>query len=111
MNNVAKLALAALLGMTVLSTSVMADSAKGQKLYMKKMKKVCGMSGAAFAATHSQGEWEDAKDSGSLTDIFTGSCPGGAELFKSGKFKKKYESHIYDFAHDYASDSGNVPSC
>ncbi len=111
MNNVTKLAIAALLGTTVLSTSVLADSAKGQKLYMKKMKKACGFSGATFAAKHSQAEWEEAKENGTLTDIFTESCPGGADLFKTDKFKKKYESHIYDFAHDYASDSGNVPSC
>jgi len=111
MKNATKLALAALLGMSVLSTSVLADSAKGQKLYMKKMKKVCGMSGAAFAAKHSQSEWEEAKEDGSLTEVFTEACPGGADLFKGDKFKKKYESHIYDLANDYASDSGNVPSC
>ena len=61
MKNVTKLAIAALLGMSVLSTSVLADSAKGQKLYLKKMKKKCAASGAAFAAKHTQGEWEQAK--------------------------------------------------
>ncbi len=111
MKNVTKLALVALLGMSVLSTSVLADSAKGQKLYAKKVKELCGMNGAIFAAKHSQSEWEEAKEDGSLTDIFTEACPGGADLFDSAKFKKKYESHIYDFVYDYANDSGNVPSC
>ncbi|MEA1919115.1 MAG: cytochrome C [Campylobacterota bacterium] len=111
MTNVAKLALTALLGMSVLSTSALADTAKGQKLYMKKMKKVCDVSGAAFAAKHSQGEWEEAKEDGTLIDAFVEACPAGEKMIRGDKFKKKYESHIYDFVYDYASDSGNVPSC
>ncbi len=111
MKNVTKLAIAALLGMSVLSTSVLADSAKGQKLYLKKMKSKCKVSGAAFAAKHTQDEWQTAKDDGALAELLTEACPGGEKLFSSDKFKKKYESHIFDFIHNYASDSGNVPSC
>ncbi len=111
MKSFTKIAMASLLGVAVLSTTAYADVAKGQKLYTKKMKKLCKTSGAKFAATHTQSEWESAKEDGTLTEMLTGSCPAGADLFKSEKFKKKYESHIYDFAYEYASDSGNVPSC
>jgi len=111
MRTITKVAVAAILGMSVLSTAAMADSAKGQKLYSKKLKKVCGKTGAAFAGSHTQDEWESAKEEGTLTDMMVGSCPGGADVIKSDKFKKKYINHIYDFCYEFASDSGNVPSC
>lgn len=111
MRSFSKVAMAALLGLTVLSTSVYADAAKGQKLYAKKLKSVCGVSGAKFAATHSQMEWETAKEDGTLTDLFIGACPAGEEVIKSDKFQNKFKSHIYDFVYEYANDSGNVPAC
>lgn len=111
MQSFSKITMAALLGLTVLSTNVYADANKGQKLYAKKLKSVCGVSGAKFAATHSQMEWESAKEEGTLTDLFIGECPGGADVINSDKFQKKFKSHIYDFVYEYANDSGNVPAC
>lgn len=111
MKSFTKIAMASLLGVAVLSTTAYADVVKGQKLYTKKVKSVCGTSGAKFAASHTQMEWESAKEEGTLTEAFTEACPAGADLFGGDKFKKKFESHIYDFVYEYASDSGNVPSC
>ncbi len=111
MKSFTKIAMASLLGVAVLSTTVYADVTKGQKLYTKKLKSLCNTSGAKFAASHTQMEWETAKEEGTLTQTFTEACPGGEEMFKGDKFKKKFESHIYDFVYEYASDSGNVPSC
>ncbi len=111
MKSFSKVTLAALLGLSVLSTTVYADAAKGQKLYTKKLKDVCGVSGAKFAASHSQMEWETAKDDGTLSELFIGACPAGADVINSDKFQKKFQSHIYDFVYEYANDSGNVPAC
>ena len=89
-------------GLLLTATSVMADSTKGQKLYSKKLKKSCGMSGAKMAAKHSQDEWEAIGTDG-LNDAIKKEC---------GKTTKgKYLPHLYDFFYEYANDSGNVPSC
>ncbi len=106
MTKMTKLAVAALLGLAVFSTTASADATKGQKLYMKKMKATCGFSGAKFAAKHTQDEWTDIKEAGKFVDEAEKLCPG-----VKAKVKDKYVPHIYDFAHKFASDSGNVPSC
>ena len=104
MKNVMKLATAALLGVAVLSSTATADVKKGQKLYMKKMKAACGFSGAKFAQKHTQDEWEEINGAGKFAEEAAKICPGL-------KLKDKWVPHIYDFAYEYASDSGNVPSC
>ena len=104
MNTMTKLAVATLLGMALFSTTASADVKKGQKLYMKKMKASCGFTGAKFAAKHTQDEWEAIKGAGKFGAEAAKICPGL-------KLKDKYVPHIYDFSYEYASDSGNVPSC
>ncbi|RRS30060.1 MAG: cytochrome C [Epsilonproteobacteria bacterium (ex Lamellibrachia satsuma)] len=105
MTKMTKIAVSALLGLAVLSTTASADVKKGQKLYMKKMKAVCGFSGAKFAAKHTQDEWEKINNAGKFEEEAKKICP------KLKKLKPKYIPHIYDFSYEYASDSGNVPSC
>jgi hypothetical protein len=97
-------AVALLVGVS--STSVFADVAKGQKLYSKKLKKACGMSGAKMAAKHSQDEWESIGTDG-LKDEIKKICPN----VKGKSLKGKFMPHYYDFFYEYANDSGNVPSC
>lgn len=104
MNNITKLALAALLGMTLLSTTASADVKKGQKIYLKKLKAPCGFSGAKFAHKHTQDEWESIKEAGKFVEEVKKICP-------KAKIKEKYVPNVYDFVYEYASDSGNVPSC
>ena len=104
MTKMTKLALAALLGMAVLSTTASADVAEGKKIYMKKLKAACGFSGAKFATKHTQDEWEQIKGAGKFQDEVAKVCNGA-------KLKDKYVNDVYDFAYEYASDSGNVPSC
>ncbi|WP_345977726.1 cytochrome C [Sulfurimonas sp. HSL3-7] len=111
MKSFTKVAMTALIGLGVLSTNVYADAAKGQKIYQKKLKEVCGKTGAVFAASHTQMEWETAKDEGKLVEMMEAECPAGKDFFESKKFETKYKSHLYDFVHDFASDSGNIPSC
>jgi hypothetical protein len=87
------------------ATTVSADPAKGQKLYLKKLKKSCGLNGAKMAAKHTQDEWEALKDSGKLEDEIKKICPYVKDVID------KYLPDMFDFFHEYGSDSGNVPSC
>jgi hypothetical protein len=104
MTKFSKLALAALFAFAVMGTTASADVAKGQKLYSKKLKGACGFSGAKFAAKHTQDQWEEIKNAGKFGDEVKKLCP-------KAKFKDKWTNDIYDFSYEYASDSGNVPSC
>ena len=107
MNTMTKLAVAALLGMTMLSSTASADVKKGQKIYLKKLKAPCNIGGATFAQKHTQDEWEEIHEAGKFTDEVQKLCP----KLNIKKFKPKYVPHVYDFVYEYASDSGNVPAC
>jgi hypothetical protein len=105
MKNIVKVALAATLLLSLGATTASADSAKGQKLYKKKLKSACGMSGGDIAAKHTQEEWEEKKDT--LAEEIKNICPNASDK----ALKAKYIPHYYDFFYNFASDSGNVPSC
>jgi hypothetical protein len=105
MTKVLSMVATALLVTSVASSSMMASPAKGQKLYLKKMKKPCGMNGAKMAGKHTQEEWEAFKDAGTLEDEYKKICPNLKDV------KDKYVPELFDFFYEYASDSGNVPSC
>lgn len=105
MTTMTKIAVFALLGVAVLSTTASADVKKGQKIYLKKLKAPCGFSGAKFAHKHTQDEWEEINEAGKMEDEIKKICP------KVKKVKAKYVQDVYDFAYEYAKDSGNVPSC
>ena len=107
MNTMTKLAVAALLGMTLFSSTASADVKKGQKIYLKKLKAPCNIGGATFAQKHTQDEWEEIHEAGKFRDEVKRLCP----KLKIKKFKPKYVPHVYDFVYEYASDSGNVPAC
>ena len=98
------------LGILLMSTSLHADAEKGKKLYQKNLKESCGFSGAVFAGKLKQAEWEKAYKVGKLKDRMEEICPNGKSFFESDKYKK-VEEHLYDFVHDFAKDSGNIPSC
>ena len=103
MKKIAGIALTTMVGLGMLSTAAMADVAKGQKLYQKKYKKECGMSGAKMAGSHTQDEWQEMKEEGKLLQYLNGKC--------NGKVQESHVNDLYDFFHEYGSDSGNVPSC
>ncbi len=96
---------AVIIGVATVSTQAVADPAKGQKLYLKKLKKKCGINGSKMAAKHTQAEWEAIGDGDRLDAEIKKICP------KVKKIKSKYLPDLYDFFHEYASDSGNVPAC
>lgn len=93
-----------LLIIALLSTASLADVKKGKKIYLKKLKAPCGVNGVVFAHKHTQDEWENIFESGNFKKEVIKICP-------KAKLRNKYENDVYDFAYEYASDSGNVPSC
>jgi len=107
MNKIVKIVFGTTLILSLGTTVVNADAAKGQKLYSKKLKKECGVNGGIIAGKHTQDEWSDIKDSGKLKTEIKNICPKA----KDKSLKDKYMQDYYDFFHDFASDSGNVPSC
>ena len=96
---------AAALIVSVSATTASADVAKGQKLFSKKLKKDCDMTGAKMAGKHTQAEWEELMEAGKIGQEIMTICPNVKEV------DEKYIEHFYDFFYNYASDSGNVPSC
>ena len=104
MKKIVKLTLTALLGIALSSITLSADVAKGQEIYVKKLKVKCGISGSAFAGKYTQDKWEEIYDTGKLNDEIKKICKGHT-------IEERLLPHIYDFAYEYASDSGNVPSC
>jgi len=107
MNKLLKSALASAMILAVGTTVASADVAKGQKLYLKKLKSSCNMNGAKMASQHSQDEWQTLKEKGKLADELKKICP----TVKDKALKDKYLPHYFDFFFEYANDSGNVPSC
>ncbi|MBU1667998.1 cytochrome C [bacterium] len=106
MTKFTKLALVALFGMAMVTTTASAgDAAKGLKLYSKKLKEACEMSGADFAKKHTTDEWTAIIEEGKMADEIKAICGDDAEI------KEKLVPFIGDFAVEYSSDSGNVPSC
>jgi hypothetical protein len=97
----------------VISTSSFADAAKGQKYYLKFLKKKTGINGAKFAIQHTQAEWKElfANGGAKFIEEYSSKYPNLKGFFTGDRFKSKYMKHIADFCIEYASDSGNVPSC
>jgi DNA-binding ferritin-like protein len=94
------------------ASTLQADVAKGQKVYLKKFKSQFDLNGAKFAALHSQGEWEELfKDNAAgFIKEFSERFPGAAAYLSNPKTLDKIIL-IKDFVIEYANDSGNVPSC
>ncbi len=107
MNQLLKLVLAGAIALAMSTTVASADVTKGQKLFSKKLKKACGMSGAKMAQKHTQDQWESIQEAGKLANEIKTMCPN----VKDKGLKAKFIPHYYDFFYEYASDSGNVPSC
>ena len=96
----------------LMSTNAMADAAKGQKYYLKYMKNDSGLNGAKFATQHTQAEWKalfDGKGEKFIAE-YSKKFPALEGFLKGEKFAK-FMPDIKDFCLEYASDSGNVPSC
>ena len=107
MNKIVKIALGVAVVLSMGATTASASPEKGQKLFMKKLKKACGVSGAAIAGKHTQDEWSEINEAGGMANEIKTLCPNAEDK----SLKGKYLPHYFDFFHEYGSDSGNVPSC
>jgi len=110
--NIAKSILLTAMLVSVASTSALADVKKGQKLYLKTLKSKLNMNGTKFSSLHTVSEWEALfanKGEGFITE-FSHDYPKSDKVLHKKNIWKKLQ-HIRDFAIEYGSDSGNVPSC
>lgn len=107
MKKLTTLALTAIFGLAMMSTSVNAGSInKGQKIYTKKIKGQCAdKTGAEFAAFAKQAEWQAALKDGKFEAKVKEFCP------TLETYKDKWTEHLFEFANEYASDTGNEPAC
>lgn len=102
-----------LLAVAVLTaTMAQADAKTGQKVYLKTLKAKFGMNGTKFAAEHTVSEWEDlfADDAKGFIKEYGERFPAAAPVLTNPAMKEKLQE-VGDFAKEYGSDSGNVPSC
>jgi len=112
MKKIISLFVAAFFVLGLMSTNAMADAAKGQKYYLKYMKSASSINGAKFAIQHTQAEWKvlfEGKAEKFITE-YAKKYPGLDSFLKGEKFQK-FMPDIKDFCIEFASDSGNVPSC
>lgn len=105
MENIAKSFFGALLGFTLLTFTVKAGSIDiGQNIYSKIIKVQCGdKTGAEFAKSSSQDEWEEALKTGTFGAKVKKICPG-LEVYK-----EKWTPFLFEFCYEYASDTGKNP--
>lgn len=89
-----------------------ADAKTGQKVYLKTLKAKFGMNGTKFAAEHTVAEWEElfADDAKGFIKEYGERFPAAVPVLTNPAMKDKLQD-IGDFAKEYGSDSGNVPSC
>jgi hypothetical protein len=105
-----KMAVAVLFGLALVSTTAVADQAKGKRVYQKFMKDDCGKTGGVVAGKHTQKEWKKITDSGKLQAELTKICPASKSFLQSEKYKK-LQGHLGDFMYEFGKGSGNIPAC
>ncbi len=103
------LLLATVVTFGMMATSASADIKKGQKTYLKTCKN-CHGNGTKGAAMHTQDEWEELFAAGGASIIKKHAGTKAEPYFNGDGFKDSAQD-LRDFLFEYASDSGNVPSC
>ena len=98
--------------MLLLTSSLFADVDKGKRYYMKTFKQKFKMNGLDFVQLHTQREWYELfEDKGKkFIIVFSIKYPKQKKFLNDPKTWKKLQ-HVRDFAIEYASDSGKIPSC
>jgi len=90
------------------------DVGKGQKLYLKYMKQDMSMTGGEFAKLKKQEEWKVIMtDKTTFSKWLKETYPQNEKIqeFVKGDKMDKFFDDIKSFMINFASDSGNVPSC
>jgi len=104
MKNITKLAVAALLGLAIMTTTASAGSiAKGQKIYGKKIKGQCADKVATdFTKALKRAAWEKHFKDGTFEAKVKELCPDMT------KYKAKWTEDLFEFAHEYALDGEDM---
>ncbi len=99
MNKITKLALTALFGFAMITTTVNAGpSERGQKIYTKKIKGQCGDKPATeLSQSLSQKDWAAALKDGTFEAKVKAVCP-------DVDYKSKWTPNLFEFVHRYAKD-------
>jgi hypothetical protein len=82
----------------------MGDWREGKRIFETYLKLQCGLSNDKFTITHTQDEWEDIAQAGKFKDEMFKICPKLKRIYRD-----EWSPHLYQFAYEFASDSGNVP--
>jgi len=109
MKKTTTLALAALLGLALVTTTVSADQSKGKRVYQKFMKDDCGKTGGKVSAKHTQKEWKKLTGDAFKSELEK-FCPKSKAFLNGAKFKK-LENHLHDFMYEFGKGSCNIPAC
>ena len=94
------------------SMTATADVNKGKRYYMKDFKQKFKMNGLAFAQLHTAQAWTalfEEEGKGFISE-FSEKYPKQKAFLHDPNLWIKLQ-HVRDFAIEYASDSGNIPSC
>jgi len=104
--------MAILVAVALTASMVHADAKSGQKIYLKTLKAKFGMNGTKFAAEHTVSEWEELFENNARGFIkeYSEKFPAASAVLSNPDMQNKLQD-IGDFAKEYGSDSGNVPSC
>lgn len=96
----------------LLVSMAQADAKTGQKVYLKSFKSTFGMNGTKFAAEHTVAEWEElfADNAKGFIEEYGKRFPKAVPVLTNPSMQDKLQD-VGDFAKEYGSDSGNVPSC
>lgn len=89
-----------------LSIPLEASIVKGKRAYGKYLKSACGFKGDLMGSKHTQYEWDAFYKSNTLAAELLRICPESTPITKEKDLK-----YLYRFFRNFASDSGNVPSC
>lgn len=82
----------------------MGNATEGKTIFAKKIRFYCGLTDNEFTIIHTQNEWEDIAQAGKFKDEILKICPKLKKIYQD-----KWSPHLYQFAYEYASDSGNIP--
>jgi hypothetical protein len=99
--------LIASLSLTIVPIDALGGSDQGQRIFKMKMRKSCRFSGHKFAHSHTQAEWEGLKQNGKFKEETKKLCP----RLDTESISDAWWEDIYLFTYEYASDSGQIPSC
>lgn len=82
------------------------EAGYGKTIFRKKLKRICGFTGAKFVQYHTRDEWDALKENGEFRIELYRICPKTSTIIRDGWIEP-----LYSFSRTYALDTGKFPSC